>query len=142
MKNCIVSQRQISSLLHFPLTDQIHPGNYLPLRMLLFIEARYFHVHGSLVAFSIRVYVCERSTNVVRNLEEKWNGNEFRRYVIYEKSRSRIFEMDDRGLREIRALCEVNNGASGTSNANDPLKTEIPKRVAIATESIPPSMID
>lgn len=100
-------------------------------------------LHGSLVAFSIRVYVCERSTNVVRNLEEKWNGNgKFHRYVIYEKSRSRIFEMDDRGLREIRALCEVNNGASGTSNANDPLKTEIPKRVAIATESIPPSMID
>lgn len=32
--------------------------------------------------------------------------------------------------------------ATRLGNANDPLKTEIAKRVAIGTESIPPSMID
>lgn len=142
MKNCIVSSIAETNIITAPTTTSrlrikfvagitYHPACY-------YLSKRDFHVHGSLVAFSKRRYGCM----CVNERTKSGTGNEFHRYVIYEKSPSRIFEMDDRRLREIRALCEVNNGASGTSNANDPLKTEIPKRVAIGTESIPPSMID
>lgn len=65
----------------------------------------------------------------IRYPGEKKHDLEYTRWIGYE---------DLRG--EIRALCG-NNGdrvrATRHGNANDPLKTEIPKRVAIGTESIP-----
>lgn len=135
--------------------DQIHRGNYLLLRIIIIIyrsETSSFTRHifqHEMSKCRIRVRACVR-VNVV-SISRK-NATARVRIDTISTPQKKTHDLEYIRDGQDRKTCEKYGHYAGTirvivratrlGNANDPLKTEIAKRVAIGTESIPPSMID